>query len=195
MDPKEEKNQQPKDSGADAGNGEGHGEDNGKGSDPARVSSKVSTEEQLQKEMLYLRAEFENYKRRILREQDTAIKFANEKLLGEILSVVDLFDRAMGSAKPLKAKAEGSPVATDVNNFVMGIEMTQRELANVLGRFGVEFTGAQGEKFDPSRHEAISELETTADKVGTVLEVLQKGCLLQGRLLKPARVVVGKAKE
>src|SRR5215210_7587923 len=134
MDPNEEKN---KENGAEetAGNGEETASGDAGGT---VIDATAALQEKHQKEMLYLRAEFENYKRRILREQENSIKFANEKLLGEILSVSDLFDRAMGSAKPLRAKAEGSPIASEVNNFVTGIEMTQRELANTLGRFGVE---------------------------------------------------------
>lgn len=143
----------------------------------------------VKKELLYLRAEFENYKRRILREQEQAIKFANEKLVGELAGIADLFERAMVSSKPLMDK---NPDA-ELKGFVVGIEMTQKELANVLSRFGVEFFGAPGEKFDPARHEAISQSEVPAEEAGLITAVLQKGCSLQGRLLKPARVAVGVA--
>lgn len=141
------------------------------------------------KELLYLRAEFENYKRRILREQEQAIRFANEKLVGEISGVADLLDRALASSKPLVDK---NPDA-ELKGFIVGVELTQKELGNVLAKFGVEFFGAPGEKFDPARHEAISQTEVSDDKAGLVSAVHQKGCSLQGRVLKPARVSVGVA--
>jgi molecular chaperone GrpE len=143
-----------------------------------------NAEQKLREELLYLRADFDNVKRRMLREQDNAIRFANEKVFGELLTIVDLFDRAMASGAPLKNNEEAK-------SFFTGIEMTHRELVHLLSRFGVELTGSVGEKFDPSRHEAISQAPVAADKVDTVIAVVQRGCSLQGRMLKPAKVVVG----
>jgi molecular chaperone GrpE len=134
--------------------------------------------------------EFENFKRRILREQDQAIRFANEKLLIELISILDLFDLALKSAENLKAKSD-----PEVNTFITGVEMTQRELLLFLQRFGVEFLPTEGVKFEPTLHEAIGEKEGDEENVGKVLQTVQRGCKLQGRLLKPARVIVGKAKE
>ncbi|NBX93461.1 MAG: nucleotide exchange factor GrpE [Proteobacteria bacterium] len=142
-----------------------------------------------QKEMLYVRAEFDNYRKRILKEQEQAIKFANKNLITELLVVFDYFDRAIQHSKILKAKAD-----PEVSNFVSGVEMSQHEFIQLLGRFGVELIGTIGEKFDPERHEAISQREVDTDAADTVLEVFQKGSLLNGRLLKPAKVVVGKLK-
>lgn len=145
-----------------------------------------------QKELLYLRAEFENYKKRIIREQDRAIRFANEKLIAELITPIDLLSRAVQHAQPMKQRKDDKEAA----NLVLGIEMTQSELTQILSRFGVEFIGVAGEKFDPERHEAVSQIEVADEsKAETLVEVLQKGCLLQGRLLKPARVVVAKKKE
>ncbi|NDC24815.1 MAG: nucleotide exchange factor GrpE [Proteobacteria bacterium] len=142
-----------------------------------------------QKEMLYVRAEFDNYRKRILKEQEQAIKFANKNLITELLVVFDYFDRAIQHSKILKAMAD-----PEVSNFVSGVEMSQHEFIQLLGRFGVELIGTIGEKFDPERHEAISQREVDTDAADTVLEVFQKGSLLNGRLLKPAKVVVGKLK-
>lgn len=147
----------------------------------------ASEAQKLKEEMLYLRADFENTKRRLLREQDNAIRFANEKIVGELLTIVDLFDRALSSGTNLKNNEEAK-------GFYQGIEMTHRELAHLLNRFGVELVGTVGEKFDPSRHEAVSQMPVDGDQVDHVVAVAQRGCLLQGRLLKPARVVVGIAK-
>lgn len=142
-----------------------------------------------QKEMLYVRAEFDNYRKRILKEQEQAIKFANKNLISELLNVFDYFDRAIQHSKTLKAKAD-----PEISNFVSGVEMSQHEFIQLLSRFGVEFVGTVGEKFDPEKHEAISQKEVDKGSVDTVLEVFQKGSLLQGRLIKPAKVVVGKSK-
>ncbi len=148
---------------------------------------KPNRETELMNELLYQRAEFDNFRKRILREQESSIKYANERLVRDLLPVVDLFDRAMQSASALTGEAASS--------FVMGIDMTRKELVQTLTRNGVEFIGTKNEAFDPQRHEAISEMETAnADEVGKVVQVAQKGCVLSGRLLKPAQVVVGKAK-
>ncbi len=155
-------------------------------------SASASANNDPQKEILYLRAEFDNYKKRIIREQDRAIRFANEKLIAELITPIDLLARAVQHAQPMKQRKDDKEAA----NLVLGIEMTQSELTQILGRFGVEFIGVAGEKFDPERHEAVSQIEIADEsKAETLFEVLQKGCLLQGRLLKPARVVVAKKKE
>jgi len=147
---------------------------------------KPNREQELMNEILYQRAEFDNYRKRILREQESAIKYANERLVRDLVPVVDLFDRAMQSA---------SSLGPDASSFVMGIDMTRKELLQTMARNGVEFIGTKNEAFDPQRHEAISEVETdNAEQVGKVVQVAQKGCVLSGRLLKPAQVVVGKAK-
>ncbi|MBY0370568.1 nucleotide exchange factor GrpE [bacterium] len=144
----------------------------------------------LKEEMLYLRAEFENTKRRLYREQENAIRFANEKLVGDLLGIVDLFERGLASSRSLHERG-----SDELKNFVTGIEMTHRELVNMLQRSGVELTGEAGEKFDPSKHEAVSQAPVADSAVDTVVAVVQRGCLFQGRLLKPAKVVVGVAKE
>lgn len=149
--------------------------------------------EAAQKEVLYQKAEFDNYRKRILREQDQAIKFANERLVRELPTIVDLLERGLNHGKKISAK--GTPIEAEFQSFLSGIDMTHRELIQLLGRFGVEFVGKAGDKFDPNLHEAVSQLETTEDKAETVLEVMQKGCLFHGRLLTPARVIVGIAKQ
>jgi len=144
-----------------------------------------------QDQVLYLKAEFDNYRKRMIRDQEQAIRFANENLIRDLLSIVDLMDRGIAHGKPLTKKDAVS--VGELTAFLSGMEMTQRELSQLLTRFGVEFIGTVGEKFDPNRHEAISELESTEDKRGTVVNVLQKGCLLHGRLISPAKVVVAKS--
>jgi len=144
----------------------------------------------LEEQLLYLRAEFENFKKRIEREKDQSVRYANERLAGELLGVVDLFDRAMAFT-PALIKIQDKPVI----DFIHGIELTQKELTNTLTRVGVELIGKRGEVFHPERHEAISQMEVEPEKVGQVIEIVQQGGLLNGRLIKPAQVVVGVSKE
>lgn len=160
----------------------------------AEVTSDALTEareqaEAAKKEMLYVKAEFENYRKRILKEQEQAIKFANKNLLSELVGIIDYFDRAIQHSKVLKAKAD-----PEVSNFVSGVEMSQHEFIQLLTRFGVEFVGKVGESFDPEKHEAVGQREAEKAQVDTVLEVFQRGSLLNGRLIKPAKVIVGKEK-
>lgn len=148
-----------------------------------------SAESKLRSEMLYLRAEFENTKRRLLREQENSIRFANDKMVGELLNVVDMFERALNSSAGLK-----SHESEEVKSFAKGIEMTHRELVHLFTRFGAELIGQVGEKFNPTQHEAVAQAPADPDLVDCVTAVAQRGCVLHGRLLKPAKVVVGIAK-
>jgi len=141
--------------------------------------------------LLYMQAEFENTKKRLLRDAENSVKFANEKIIRDLLPIVNLFDRALEAAVPLKNAEDKKP---EILNFVLGIEMTHRELTLTLERFGVEWIGKKAEKFNPERHEAISQLEAPDAEPGTVIQVVERGCLLNGRLLQPAKVVVAKAK-
>jgi molecular chaperone GrpE len=156
--------------------------------DEALLEAKKQAED-AKKEVLYVKAEFENYRKRILKEQEQAIKFANKNLISELVGVIDYFDRAIQHSKVLKAKED-----SEISNFVSGVEMSQHEFVQLLTRFGVEFVGKVGESFDPEKHEAVGSREVEKAQVDTVLEVFQRGSFLNGRLIKPAKVVVGKEK-
>jgi molecular chaperone GrpE len=154
--------------------------------DPQKAA--IEAAQKAEKEILYIRAEFDNYKKRLIKEQETAIKMANKNMINELMSVLDLFEHAIAHSSKIKAKGD-----SDVTNFVTGIEMTRSELTQLMNRFGVELVGKVGEEFDPEKHEAISEIEAKDQPANTVFSVVQKGCMLHGKLLKPARVVVVKA--
>jgi len=141
--------------------------------------------EEAKKEMLYVKAEFDNYRKRILKEQEQSIKFANRELIVELLNIVDYLDRAIQHSKILKSKAD-----SEVVNFVTGVEMSQHEFLQLLNRFGVEFVGKVGEAFDPEKHEAIGQKPSEKNEAGQVVEVFQRGGSLNGRLIKPAKVIV-----
>ncbi|MCA9508682.1 MAG: nucleotide exchange factor GrpE [Myxococcales bacterium] len=152
----------------------------------ASVEDKLTAElKQTHEKLLRVAAEFENYKKISQREQMNSIKFANENLVLNLLPVMDNLEQAVTAAKK-------SDNAKDV---VIGVEMVLKQMSEVLEKFGVQFFSTHGENFDPARHEALSEREDDNVEPGTVVEQLQKGCLLNGRLLRAARVVVSKKSE
>lgn len=132
-----------------------------------------------------LYAEFDNYRKRVAREKAELIKYGNEELLKEILPVVDNLERALEHAQ----KGD-DPLA-----IVQGVELILEQLRSVLKRFGVEPIEAIGEKFDPERHEAVGEREAEGVEPGEVIFEVQKGYMLNDRLLRPARVVVAKGQQ
>ena len=136
-------------------------------------------------QILRLRADFENTKKRLERDKSEAIKFANEKLLIEILPIVDNLDRAMASL------SEGH----DPEKVKQGLKLAQEELHQVLELHGVKTVKALGEPFDPERHEAVATVESDQAKEGTVVDEVQRGYALNGRLIRPSRVRIAQNSE
>lgn len=160
----------------------------------AAKNEAVQVLEQTQKEAASLRerllrvsAEFDNYKKRVGREKEDAIKFANERILKELLPVLDNFERAIQGAANVEA---GGADAGALATVVQGIEMVFKQLSDSLGRFGVEGFTAQGKRFDPGLHEAVASREDPSVPNQTVLEEYQRGYMLHGRLVRPAMVIV-----
>jgi molecular chaperone GrpE len=135
----------------------------------------------------YLRqvAELENFKRRINREKDEAIRFANETLVKDLLPVVDNLERAVEHAK---GGGNGRPL-------VEGVEMVLRGLFDVLAKHGVVQISAIGQPFDPEKHEAMAQVESATCQPNTVVDEYHRGYLLRDRLLRPSLVSVAKAPE
>lgn len=138
-----------------------------------------------QKQELYLRAmaEMDNLRKRQQREKEDLTKFCNENILREILPVIDNLERAVEHAGEL-AKASG---------LLEGVEMTLSQFSSVLKKFGVEAISSKGEKFNPDHHQAMGQLETLDVEANHVAQEMQKGYLLNNRLLRPAMVMVAKA--
>jgi len=128
-------------------------------------------------------AELENYKKRSGRERDDAIRYANESLLKDLLPVVDNLERAIAHAS---GGGNGKPL-------VEGVEMVLRGLTDVLAKHGATPILAQGQPFDPTKHEAMTQVETDDHEPNSVVEELHKGYMLRDRLLRPALVSVAKA--
>lgn len=133
---------------------------------------------------LRLKADFDNTKKRLERDKLDAIKYANERLLGEILPAMDSVDRALASI------AEGH----DPEKVKQGLKLAQDELHKVLELHGVEVIKAVGTEFDPKFHEAIAMVESSDAKDGFVVEEVQRGYMLNGRLIRPSRVKVAQEK-
>jgi molecular chaperone GrpE len=123
-------------------------------------------------------ADFENFKKRVGREKDEAIKFGNEKAFKEILPVVDNFRRAMQVAP------------ADGGQFVEGIRLVSKSLEDALSRFGVAGFDSQGQPFDPAKHEAVGSRPHESIPAQHVCEEYQRGYMLHDRLLRPALVIV-----
>ncbi|HET9594586.1 MAG TPA: nucleotide exchange factor GrpE [Anaeromyxobacteraceae bacterium] len=130
--------------------------------------------------LLRTAADLENYKKRAARERDEVQRYGNERLVKEILPVLDNLDRALAAAP------QEDPLRS-------GVEMTRRMLEDALGRFGVKGFSAKGQPFDPRVHEALMSVATADAAPGTVVEEQQRGFHLHERLIRPAAVVVAAA--
>lgn len=134
--------------------------------------------EQVQAQSLIERADLDNQRKRMARELESARRFANERLLGDMLPVFDSLEAGLTSAAP------DDPLRA-------GVELTLRQLHKVTETFGlVEVAPAPGEPFDPERHQAMSVAEAAGIAPGAVVQLFQKGYVLNDRLLRPAMVVV-----
>ncbi|MDX1453872.1 MAG: nucleotide exchange factor GrpE [Gammaproteobacteria bacterium] len=136
----------------------------------------------------YLRtaAEMENLRKRSARDVEQARKFALERFVAELLPVIDALEMGLSAASDAKDQAGA---------LVEGTEMTLKQFQQVLERFGVETVSPEGEVFNPEFHEAMATQPSEDAEPDTVLTVVQKGYLLNGRVVRPARVLVAKAPE
>lgn len=139
--------------------------------------------ESLRDSLLRLQAEFENFKKRQTRDKEEIRRNANERLLEEMLPVLDNLERAV----------EHGGDQADAAKILEGVLMVTKQFRERIAQFGVEPIEALGEVFDPHVHEAMSRVDTDGDPPdGTVVEVYQRGYLLNGRVLRPAMVGVAK---
>ncbi|PKO50683.1 MAG: nucleotide exchange factor GrpE, partial [Betaproteobacteria bacterium HGW-Betaproteobacteria-2] len=132
--------------------------------------------------VLYTKAEGENIRRRAMDDIDKARKFALEKFSGELLSVMDSMSAALNIEN------------ATVESYKNGVELTAKQLLSVFEKFNIVEINPQDEKFDPNKHQAIGAVESDAEP-NTVAQVLQKGYTLNDRVLRPALVMVAKAKD
>ena len=149
-----------------------------------QLAAALTMAQQEKERSLRTAAEMENLRRRAAMDVEKAHKFALEKFAGELLPVIDSLERALEMSdrenELLKPTLEG-------------VELTLRSMLNAVGKFGVLPIDPQGESFDPNRHQAMSMVENPNVAPNTVLAVMQKGYELNGRVIRPAMVMLAKA--
>lgn len=133
--------------------------------------------------LLRVQADFENTRKRLEREKQDFVKFANEGMIVELLNVLDDLGRAVELAQ---SKHQ------DLSAFLKGVEMIMAHLYEMLKGYGVKPIEAEGKLFDPNYHEALMQAEDKDKPEHTVLEELQKGYLLNDRVIRTAKVKVSK---
>jgi molecular chaperone GrpE len=149
--------------------------------DASRVAA-----EQAREQALRAQAEAENVRRRAQRDVENAHKFALERFASELLPVVDSLERAVDSARALGGEGPAAAIAS-------GVELSLKLFIDTLSKADLIQLDPAGEPFDPKFHQAVGMVESDRAEPGSVLQVLQKGYTLNGRLVRPAMVIVSKA--
>ncbi len=149
------------------------------------VEPKEADVEELQDRVLRLQAEFQNYKKRVERERARFREQAAAELIQQLLPALDSLEKAMGYSAN---RPEDDPLR-------QGVELMFSQLKEVLEREGLAEVTASGDVFDPEVHEAVMTVDVDDSAAERVVEELQKGYTFRGRLLRPAKVSVGKAKD
>ncbi|RMH07564.1 MAG: nucleotide exchange factor GrpE [Nitrospirae bacterium] len=134
---------------------------------------------------LRLAAEFENYKRRVQRDHAEAIRFGTEKLLRDLLPTLDNLERAIKCGREQMG----------LDGLLEGVELTYKQFLDTLSKVGVTQIVSVGEPFDPAKHQAIGQVESSSMPADSVVEEFQKGYFLHERILRPAMVTVAKPSE
>ncbi|GIO22076.1 nucleotide exchange factor GrpE [Oceanobacillus sp. J11TS1] len=147
----------------------------------AQVEELKNEKEELTNRMLRLQAEFDNYKRRTLKEREADRKYKAQDMVQELLPVMDNFERAL--------QVE---VSEESKSILEGINMVYRQLQDVFTSQGVSVIETEGADFDPNVHHAVMQIEDDTMESNKVVEELQKGYLLKDRVIRPAMVKVNK---
>ena len=126
------------------------------------------------------KADLENFRKRLVKDKDDAVQFANQRLLKELIQVNDNLDRALDASN------------TSLETFKEGVEMIQKQFATFLKNQKVEAIEALGKPFDPNLHEVMTQQESADHDENTVIQEYSKGYTLNGRILQSAKVVIAK---
>lgn len=129
---------------------------------------------------LYLRADFDNYRKAVIKERSELVKYGSERILVELLEVMDNFERALNT--------ELTPETIAL--YKEGVELTRNEFKKTLEKFGVKEIACEGMAFDPALHEAISSEEAHSVAPGHITRVFKSAYKLHERIIRPAQVVV-----
>ena len=147
---------------------------------PSELEQAQQEAKDLRNEMLRMRAETDNLRKRLQKEKQDSVQFANERLIKQLIPIFENLDRA------LKAPD------TNVDSLKEGVQLTSDQVLALFKKENVEPIQAVGEPFDPSIHEVLSQIESNDHDENTVIEEFSKGYRMNGRVLLPARVVTSK---
>lgn len=139
---------------------------------------------ELKESYIRLNADFENYKRRVQKDQVNWVSAGQAKVLFDLLEIVDNFDRAL-------AEHEREGHSEELDSWLQGFEMIRKSFYKYLEKHGVKKI-EQVETFDPSLHEALSQVEVEGKNSDTIIDVVQQGYMFKDNVLRPAKVVVAK---
>ncbi|MBS0470021.1 MAG: nucleotide exchange factor GrpE [Proteobacteria bacterium] len=157
---------------------------------PADVIQALNAENvELKDKLLRAHAEADNIRKRGEREREDTRLYAVTRFARDVLGVADNFERAMAALPPEKLEAADP----QVRGVIEGVQATERQLLATLAQHGVKAIETEGAKFDPNLHQAIAEVPGSGKPAGTIVNVMQTGYTIAGRLLRPAMVTVAKA--
>jgi molecular chaperone GrpE len=145
-----------------------------------RLKESENQAKELEDKLLRVAADFDNFKKRTIREFENLTKFANETLIIKLTDTLDNFQRALDHAKN----------STDFDNFHHGVKLIYESLMDVLEKEGLKPIKTVGQKFDPNFHEAISQRESDEFPEGVIIDEISKGYLLNNRVIKAPKVIV-----
>ncbi len=147
----------------------------------ARIQQLEEENTELKNQYLRKQADFENYRKRMVRDKENAVQFSNQQILLDMTSIIDDFERAIRSAEE----------SQDYDSFHDGIVLIETQLTGMLERkWGLNRFDSEGEVFDPQKHEAVTTEPRDDHRESVVLEDYQKGYMLHDRVLRPAKVKV-----
>lgn len=156
----------------------------GENEEETSQAEESSESEDYKKKFFYLAAEMDNMKKRFDREKENLLKFGNEKVLSALVDVVDNLERTMSALDGDKDEK--------IVNIVKGVEMVRDQFLSTLSKHGLEVVESLNKPFDPNFHEAMAQQPAEGVKENTIIMEYQRGYILNGRLLRAAKVVVAK---
>lgn len=147
---------------------------------PSELEQSQQEVQDLKDEMLRMRADTDNIRKRLQREKQDSVQFANERLIKQLLPIFENLERALAAPD------------NNIENLKEGVQMTADQIMALFKKENVETIPAVGEPFDPSVHEVLTQIESTDHDENTVIEEYAKGYTMNGRVLIPAKVVTAK---
>lgn len=159
----------------------------------AEVVESAPKEEQKKEEVdykakyFYVAAEMDNYRKRMEREKENLLKYGNERVLQDLIQVIDNFDRTI-----VMLKGDEDP---KMKNVVTGLDMVNKQFLDTLGKHGMTPIESVGKDFDPNFHEALAQEYVEGKRPNEVIKEFQKGYILNGRVIRAAKVVVASDKQ